>query len=315
MKKLVSIIIPTFNRASIIGNTLNSILEQSHENWECIVIDDGSSDYTKELMEYYINKDHRIKYHHRPLGYRKGGNGARNYGFTLAKGDYILFFDSDDLMLPVCVEKKIKMLEEGFDVCISRLQFFSIRNGDIEPGGISDIESNDIIYDMFAEKIAIPTGNALLKAGVLDNEPFDEELSQSQDLDLFARIFKDHKVFTINEVLFLMRQGHESISSRYENRITKYLNSYLKVRQDALKNFSNHQKFRELIIGQVLGLLRYAISMKNYKAADRIISFLKRNFNGKGRLKKYKLFRITFFYHFFKIIGRGETRFKYFLKL
>ena len=78
---LVSIIIPTYNRAHFIGETLESVLAQTYHNWECIVIDDGSTDYTDELMEFYCEKDSRIQYYHRPSHKPKGANACRNYGF------------------------------------------------------------------------------------------------------------------------------------------------------------------------------------------------------------------------------------------
>ncbi len=74
---LVSIIIPTYNRAHLIGETLDSVLAQTYTNWECIVVDDGSTDATDELMAKYCAKDARIRYYHRPDLHLSGGNGAR----------------------------------------------------------------------------------------------------------------------------------------------------------------------------------------------------------------------------------------------
>lgn len=77
---LVSIIIPTFNRAHLIGETLDSVLAQTYPNWECIVVDDGSTDNTDEVMAEYMARDARFQYHHRPEDRLPGGNAARNYG-------------------------------------------------------------------------------------------------------------------------------------------------------------------------------------------------------------------------------------------
>ncbi|MCM2302197.1 MAG: glycosyltransferase, partial [Flavobacteriaceae bacterium] len=90
---LVSIIIPTFNRAHLIGETLDSILAQTYTNWECIVVDDGSSDNTHIVVGQYVAKDSRIKYVHRPEHMLKGPSSCRNYGFELSKGEYINWFD------------------------------------------------------------------------------------------------------------------------------------------------------------------------------------------------------------------------------
>ena len=79
MKPLVSIIIPTYNRAHLIAETLDSIIAQTYTNWECIVVDDGSTDPTDELMETYCKKDSRFQYYHRPKNRPKGANACRNY--------------------------------------------------------------------------------------------------------------------------------------------------------------------------------------------------------------------------------------------
>ena len=95
---LVSIIIPTYNRAHLLGETLESVLAQTYENWECLIIDDGSIDATDELMDFYCEKDSRIKYYHRPDIRQKGANACRNYGFEMCKGEFIQWFDSDDII-------------------------------------------------------------------------------------------------------------------------------------------------------------------------------------------------------------------------
>lgn len=95
---LVSIIIPTFNRAHLIEETLDSVLAQTYKNWECIVIDDGSTDNTAEVLKTYTAKDSRFQYHHRPNNRPKGANTCRGLGFELSKGEFVNWFDSDDLM-------------------------------------------------------------------------------------------------------------------------------------------------------------------------------------------------------------------------
>jgi len=99
MNTLVSIIIPTFNRAHLLGETLDSVITQTYSNWECIVVDDGSYDYTEELMDFYSRKNPRIIFVRRPDNRPKGANACRNYGFELSKGKYVNWFDSDNFML------------------------------------------------------------------------------------------------------------------------------------------------------------------------------------------------------------------------
>jgi glycosyltransferase involved in cell wall biosynthesis len=122
---LVSIIIPTYNRAPLISETLDCLLDQTYQNWECIIVDDGSTDNTKDIIEGYVIQDSRIQYHQRPDNYKSGGNGARNYGFKLSKGEYINWLDSDDLISPNKLEYQVASLSQNdTDVSISEWLFF-----------------------------------------------------------------------------------------------------------------------------------------------------------------------------------------------
>ena len=95
MNPTISIIIPTYNRAELLKGTLDSVMKQTYEQWECIIVDDGSSDNTKQVVENYINKDSRFKYYERPPSLNKGANACRNYGFKQSKGSFVKWFDSE----------------------------------------------------------------------------------------------------------------------------------------------------------------------------------------------------------------------------
>ena len=95
---LVSIIIPTFNRAQFIGEALDSVLSQTYAHWECIIVDDGSTDNTSEVLSAYCLKDKRFQYFKRPSHWPKGANGSRNYGISKSKGVYFAFCDDDDFL-------------------------------------------------------------------------------------------------------------------------------------------------------------------------------------------------------------------------
>jgi len=101
---LVSVIIPAYNRADLVEETLDSILNQTYTNWECILVDDGSTDGTIQLLKEYALKDPRFIVLSRDDDRKKGANACRNIGLENAKGDYIIFFDSDDLMTPHHIE-------------------------------------------------------------------------------------------------------------------------------------------------------------------------------------------------------------------
>jgi glycosyltransferase involved in cell wall biosynthesis len=126
-ENLVSIIIPIYNRKYLISETLESILLQTYCNWECILIDDHSTDETFNVLLNFSEKDSRIRIYKRPFYLKKGANSCRNYGFELSKGKYIQWFDSDDIMKPKMIEEKIsRFIVSDFDIVICRLGFFTL---------------------------------------------------------------------------------------------------------------------------------------------------------------------------------------------
>ncbi|AEE20035.1 glycosyltransferase involved in cell wall biosynthesis [Dokdonia sp. Hel_I_63] len=110
---MISIIIATYNRAAYIGETLSSIINQTYTDFECIIIDDGSTDNTSDIVAAITKEDSRFTYIIRPETVKKGANHSRNYGYSLSKGNYVKFFDSDDVMLPTHLETSINILKKG----------------------------------------------------------------------------------------------------------------------------------------------------------------------------------------------------------
>jgi glycosyltransferase involved in cell wall biosynthesis len=97
MSQLVSVIIPTYNRAYCLGATVDSALAQTHCEVEVLVVDDGSSDHTREFVLDQYRHEPRVRYLYQE---NTGVSGARNHGLRAAQGDFIAFLDSDDLWLP-----------------------------------------------------------------------------------------------------------------------------------------------------------------------------------------------------------------------
>ncbi|MFN3942522.1 MAG: glycosyltransferase family 2 protein [Flavobacterium sp.] len=111
---LVSIIIPTYNRAHLISETLDSVLSQTYPHWECIVVDDGSTDGTLEIIHHYQLKNSNFKILHNQRA--KGAPGARNTGLLHATGVYCMFLDSDDVLLPFCLMQRVAFMQQNSNV-------------------------------------------------------------------------------------------------------------------------------------------------------------------------------------------------------
>lgn len=125
-KPTVSVILPTYNRAHLVGRAIQSVLDQMYQDFEIIVVDDGSGDNTEEIINGFT--DTRIRYvkHQK----NKGGSAARNTGIKLAKGKYIAFQDSDDEWLPDKLEKQMKAFKKASDeVGVVYTGFHRIKDG------------------------------------------------------------------------------------------------------------------------------------------------------------------------------------------
>lgn len=108
----VSIIIPTFNRSELLMETVQSVKNQTLENWECIVIDDGGNDDTEKQMSEIAKTDSRFRYYKRPTEYPKGACACRNYGFLQSFGNYIQWLDDDDLLSENKLEFQVSALNK-----------------------------------------------------------------------------------------------------------------------------------------------------------------------------------------------------------
>ena len=123
---LVSIIIANYNRAHLIEETLDSIKNQSYTFFECIIVDDGSTDDSVNVIQNWIHSDDRFQFFERPKSIRKGANACRNWGFKeKCKGDLIKFFDSDDIMLKDHIKISVQhIIEKNLDFVVVDCQNF-----------------------------------------------------------------------------------------------------------------------------------------------------------------------------------------------
>ena len=218
MKKgLVSIIIPTYNRSHFIGETLDSVLAQTYQNWECIVVDDGSTDYTEELVEFYCKKDDRIKFYKRPTEKPKGANTCRNYGFDLSTGEFINWFDSDDLMLENFLGANLDHFSDQISLTICS-GFYTDEN--LKESQKINLEYTDSLFkDYVLWRKEILTPSIIFRRIFLQNiSLFKLDISRGQETEFFSRIFFEIKAkdFFINNLpLFFYRQ-HENSKSYFD---------------------------------------------------------------------------------------------------
>lgn len=212
IEPLISIIIPTHNRAHLIGETLNSVIHQSYNNWECIVIDDGSKDSTAKVVSSI--KEERIKYFYQEHGERSK---ARNLGLSKANGEFIQFLDSDDLLQESKLEVSIALLNQetsANNLCITNFRTFShSKESTNEPYYHLKREYFNYREVLFNWDIdfTIPIHCGLFKRDLLKDFKFPENLSQREDWFLWLQVFQQRnvKAVYIDEPLVLCRMRED----------------------------------------------------------------------------------------------------------
>lgn len=316
---MVSIIIPIYNRADIIEETINSIKAQSYTNWECIIVDDGSTDNTVERLKALIKNDNRFQLFKRPKTLTKGPSACRNYGFTKIKGDFIQFFDSDDIMHPNHLDLKMKAIEKN-DLVVCKLRAFS---GDFNSEVFSkkaitpNIKQPHNLFEAFVTG-AFPMMMVapLWRTNSLKPYlPIREDLHILEDHELYARALSEDKtVAIVNKELIYYRVGAESSTNSFYSNVDYGIASYFEAKNTVLK-LSQTKPVKLSILKMTLGFFRQALAERNFNVANKCLRFIKEkklcyNFN-----LKLKYLRIHFFYGIFKIIKKGDTKFKPFFKL
>lgn len=246
---LVSIIIPTYNRAHLLEETLNSIVKQTYSNWECLIVDDGSKDDTDNFMESFIKKDKRFQYHKRPKNSPKGGNAARNYGFQLSKGTFIQWFDSDDKMSPNFLALKVEtFLSEKVDVVISKSKYFGVEGPYFYDYNYKATEINFLSYA--TDYIAWKTDDFMVRRFVVENITFNELLKAGQEYNFCCKLLLETNKIALIDQFLTLRRFHEvsTGAERRSNRLRDlelsfrvywetYLELFQKARQPEFNKF------------------------------------------------------------------------------
>lgn len=188
MASLVSIITPSFNRADIIHETAESIFNQTYPHWEWIIVDDGSTDHTWDVLEGYAATDSRVKIARRNRE-PKGACTCRNIGVENCSGDYLLFLDTDDLLASFCLEQRVRAIEESpeVDFLIFPMLLFKQQPDDLKLLWNIDSSTDDIERIMTGDAVCQGTGTLWKKKSFVGIGMWDEQLMLWQDVELHLR--------------------------------------------------------------------------------------------------------------------------------
>lgn len=179
-------------------------------------MDDGSTDYTEELLGFYTEKDRRIKFLHRPKNRRKGANSCRNFGLEICMGEYVNWFDSDDIMLSDKLDIQMKsLINYSYDFSVSR--FDNLVNGEV----VSEVGfDKNLHFKMNGEnylkmQIFWITNDVLIHRKIIKKMRFNENLKSGQEYNFFSKLllFNNSQGIFINKSLSYHRLHNQSIQA------------------------------------------------------------------------------------------------------
>lgn len=198
---LVSVVIPSFNRANVVSRAIRSVLSQTYQNIEIIVVDDGSEDETACALSKFpeitvVTQDNR------------GVSAARNAGIATSNGELVAFLDSDDEWLPDKIQKQVTLYssEQPFFICHTNEIW--MRNG--KPVAQKDIhvKQGGYFFERAVERCLISPSAVIISRALLDEVGwFDEQLQAAEDYDLWLRITASFRVDFVDEALVIKQAG------------------------------------------------------------------------------------------------------------
>ena len=300
---MVSVIIPNYNKAQFISQTIISVINQSYENWECIIIDDNSEDNSKEVIKSHINGDHRFKFYLNKTN--KGGSYSRNLGLKYAKYKYVLFLDSDDILASNCLKNRINFISEN-----ENLDFVVFPMGTF----YNNIGDSKLVWNNFHGnhlnrflKHDLPwhTMMVLWNRNSLNRiNGFDDEYVRLQDVELHTRALLEefqYKISINSEIDSFFRIDENRICTSYrlflEKKIlgvNRYVNDFLKVLKLRGGSKTKYLKGPYFII---LSEIQHSYNSNKINHSDKmfLIAILMSSYEESEIFNKYDLFILRFY--------------------
>lgn len=267
----VSVIIPVYNREQFVGQTIDSVLNQTYRDYELIVVDDGSVDQTGRIVSSYGDRVHYIYQSH------KGQASARNKGLTAAQGKNILFVDSDDVLLPSHLELLVSCLNSSGDIGVAYSGWECV-NEDLSRvlGEFRATRHGQLLEDLLLKRFGlITTGAALIRRECFERAGcFDETLLRGDDADLWLRIARAGYAFGCVEQPLIQYRIHSGglygnvdpgdVRDRFTS-LTKFFSD------DSLSEEIKALEARSFSILHYLTALRYYRSAKVELAKEHVL--------------------------------------------
>ncbi|WP_264548106.1 glycosyltransferase family 2 protein [Flavobacterium sp. N2820] len=324
---MISIIIPVFNRATTLEETLNSILSQSYIKWECILVDDGSTDTSLLLIDSYCENDKRFRVFKRPENRIKGPSTCRNIGIENANGDYVIFLDSDDLLATFCLEQRISAFQEykDADFLVFDMLIFSDKAPLVLQHELITRKEEDWLSNFIQLRGSWQTTAPIYKINFVKKiDGFSDQIMIFEDFEIAIKaLLNSSNYFVFKNIDYYYRNDDDyfkkHIDLAYEKKVVNAFVSFLSIVHDNIVASSNsnlRKKLKNNInLAYVAIFNRYIIkNVEVFKNSNgKMITFLyKNNYISIFKLVKY-LFVQHFLFKFYKIKGFGLYRFMSYL--
>lgn len=283
MSTQISIVTPYFNGSQFFGDTVQSLLAQTHEDWEWIIVDDGSEPEELKALEAWCQSNDRIHWQPREGG-PKGANRCRNQGWEHASAEHILFLDSDDMLLPHCLEQRVAhcLRSTGPATEIPYFGTLAVKAGE-DGRWLWDNPNHPApwLASLWSQTPPCQSSGPLWTKTALEQAGgWSEDIQVWQDIDIHQRAHFQGLRFVEAKGLppdILYRIHSESLSHRQFHSESK-LNSRFRILSDALSHAQEHSvsdEERSALMRMVWSVFRNACQHRNWKMADDIIQLAK----------------------------------------
>jgi len=234
----ISVIIPTYNRASFITNTINSVLNQTYQPKEIIVVDDGSSDDTQEILSKLTKTNPIIKYIKQS---NQGVSGARNLGIKNSSYEWIAFLDSDDIWCETKLETQTQLHKQNKNILFSHTNELWLFNGKVIKQKKHQQKYSGYCFEQNLENTLIGASTVMIHRSIFEDVGyFDESLKVCEDYDMWLRILEKYEVQLCEQNLIKKIAGHKGQLS-FE---TPMIDSY---RVEVLLKHIENPKYKDIV--------------------------------------------------------------------
>jgi glycosyltransferase involved in cell wall biosynthesis len=295
MKGLVTIIVPCYNQAQYLDDALQSVFDQIYQNWECIIVNDGSKDNSEVIAKKWVVKDSRFFYLYKENG---GLSSARNLGLDNAKGDYIQFLDSDDFLdtrkLELSLNEFSSVESKGNNIVISNFRMFKVNLNDSKQAFcdlLPELLNFRSVLFKWGTVFSIPIHCGLFELGLFKDFRFPEELKAKEDWIMWLSLFqKELKVSFIDKPLVYYRLHEKSMTNSVEFMQENHLNSIIYI-----KNIIPEKDYLEYLCFEFL---------QKYNETKKLRTTIYNYQNSTTYRMAQKIKSTVFFKYFFQIIKK-----------